>query len=142
MVLLHGFIKKSRKTPSADLLLARQRLLSLKRQIMNEEHLGSTLDEFLEEEGLLAEAEAVAVKRVLAFQLARLMKEQQVSKAEMARRMNTSRTAVDRLLNPESEAATLTTLEKAASALGRKLRVELVKPDHSIAYNVEAPGAS
>ena len=55
MVLLHGFIKKSRKTPSADLLLARQRLLSLKRQIMNEEHLGSTLDEFLEEEGLLAE---------------------------------------------------------------------------------------
>lgn len=93
---------------------------------MNEMHLGSSLDDFLEEEGLLAEAEAVAVKRVLAFQLARLMEEQKVSKAEMARRMNTSRTAVDRLLNPESEAATLNTLEKAASALGRRLHVELI----------------
>ncbi len=93
---------------------------------MKEEHLGSTLDDFLEEEGLLAEAEAVAVKRVLAFQLAQLMAEQNVSKAEMARRMNTSRTAVDRLLDPESSAATLTTLEKAASALGRRLHVELV----------------
>jgi DNA-binding Xre family transcriptional regulator len=93
---------------------------------MNDRHLGSSLDDFLEEEGLLAEAEAVAVKRVLAFQLAELMVEQQVSKAEMARRMNTSRTAVDRLLNPDSEAATLATLEKAASALGRRLHVELV----------------
>ena len=93
---------------------------------MTDSHLGSSLDDFLEEEGLLAEAEAVAVKRVLAFQLAELMVEQQVSKAEMARRMNTSRTAVDRLLNPDSEAATLATLEKAASALGRRLHVELV----------------
>lgn len=93
---------------------------------MNEEHLGSSLDDFLEEEGLLAEAEAVAVKRVLAFQLAQLMAAQQVSKAEMARRMNTSRAAVNRLLDPDNEAATLTTLEKAATALGRRLRVELV----------------
>ena len=93
---------------------------------MKEEHLGSNLDDFLQEEGLLADTEAVAVKRVLAFQLAQLMSEQQVSKLEMARRMNTSRTAVDRLLNPESEAATLTTLEKAASALGKRLHVELV----------------
>lgn len=93
---------------------------------MNEEHLGSSLDDFLEEEGLLAEAESVAVKRVLAFQLAQLMSEQQLTKSEMARRMKTSRAAVDRLLNPESEAITLTTLEKAASALGRRLHVELV----------------
>lgn len=93
---------------------------------MKEEHLGSSLDEFLEEEGLLAEAEATAVKRVLAFQLARLMAEQRVSRSEMARRMNTSRTAVARLLDPESESATLTTLEKAASALGRRLHVELI----------------
>jgi hypothetical protein len=93
---------------------------------MKEEHLGSSLDEFLEEEGLLAEAEAVAVKRVLAFQLAQFMLEQRVSKSEMARRMNTSRAAVDRLLDPESESATLITLEKAASALGRRLHVELI----------------
>mgnify|MGYP000624345818 CR=1 FL=1 len=89
-------------------------------------HLGSSLDDFLEEEGLLAEAETVAVKRVLAFQLARLMAEQKVTKTEMARRMNTSRAAVERLLNPDSEAATLTTLEKAASALGKRLHVELI----------------
>lgn len=93
---------------------------------MKQEHLGSNLDDFLQEEGLLAEAEAVAVKRVLAFQLTQLMIEQKVTKSEMARRMNTSRTSVERLLNPESDAATLTTLEKAASALGKRLRVELV----------------
>lgn len=93
---------------------------------MNEEHLGSSLDDFLEEEGLLAEAEAVAIKRVLAFQLTQLMSEQRLTKTEMARRMKTSRAAVDRLLNPESEAATLITLEKAAAALGRRLHIELV----------------
>ena len=98
----------------------------LERLSMKAKHLGSNLDDFLEEEGLLVEAEVVAVKRVLAFQLAQLMAKQQVSKSEMARRMNTSRTAVERLLNPESEAATLTTLEKAASALGKRLHVELV----------------
>mgnify|MGYP003380503841 FL=1 len=93
---------------------------------MKAKHRGNNVDDFLEEEGLLVEAEVVAVKRVLAFQLAQLMAKQQVSKSEMARRMNTSRTAVERLLNPESEAATLTTLEKAASALGKRLHVELV----------------
>jgi antitoxin HicB len=93
---------------------------------MNEKHLGSDLDDFLAEEGQLAEAEAVAAKRVLAFQIAKLMAEQQLSKAEMARRMNTSRAAVDRLLDYDSESATLATLEKAASALGRRLQVALV----------------
>ena len=93
---------------------------------MNERHLGSSLDDFLEEEGRLAEAEAVAAKRVLAFQIAKLMAEQQLSKDEMARRMNTSRAAVDRLLGPETESATLATLEKAASALGRRLHIALV----------------
>ena len=93
---------------------------------MNEKHLGSTLDDFLAEEGRLAEAEAVAAKRVLAFQIAQLMEEQQLSKAEMARRMSTSRAAVDRLLDYDSESATLVTLEKAAAALGRRLHVALV----------------
>ena len=93
---------------------------------MNEQHLGSSLDDFLAEEELLAEAEAVAIKRVIAFQISQLMEEQNLSKAEMARRMNTSRAAVDRLLDPENESATLTTLERAALALGRRLRVTLV----------------
>ena len=93
---------------------------------MNEQHLGSSLDDFLAEEGQLAEAEAVASKRVLAFQIAKLMAEQQLSKAEMARRMSTSRAAVDRLLDYNSESATLITLEKAAAALGRRLHIALV----------------
>ncbi len=93
---------------------------------MNEQHLGSTLDDFLEEEGLLAEAEAVAAKRVIAWQIAQLMAEQQMTKSELARRMNTSRTAVDRLLNPANDVATLSTLEKAALALGKRLHIALV----------------
>jgi antitoxin HicB len=94
--------------------------------MMNEKHLGSSLDDFLEKEGRLAEAEAVAVKRVLASQIAKLMKEQRLSKAEMARRMSTSRAAVDRLLDVDTESATLATLEKAAAALGRRLHIALV----------------
>lgn len=93
---------------------------------MNEKHMGSSLDDYLAEEGQLAEAEAVASKRVLAFQIAKLMAEQQLSKAEMARRMSTSRAAVDRLLDYNTESATLVTLEKAAAALGRRLHIALV----------------
>lgn len=93
---------------------------------MNEQHLGSTLDDFLLEEGRLAEAEAVAAKRVLAFQISQLMAEQQLTKAEMARRMSTSRAAVDRLLSFDTESATVATLEKAAAALGRRLYIALV----------------
>ncbi|WP_420627335.1 XRE family transcriptional regulator [Candidatus Leptofilum sp.] len=93
---------------------------------MDEKHIGDTLDDFLAEEGLLAEAEAVAIKRVIAFQISQLMEQQRLSKAEMARRMQTSRAAVDRLLDPSNESATLTTLEKAALALGKRLQVALV----------------
>jgi predicted XRE-type DNA-binding protein len=93
---------------------------------MNEQHLGSTLDDFLVEEGLLAEAEAVAWKRVVAYQISQLMREQNLTKAEMARRMETSRAAVDRLLDPKNESATLITLEKAALVLGKRLQVALV----------------
>ncbi|MCA9898512.1 MAG: XRE family transcriptional regulator [Ardenticatenaceae bacterium] len=93
---------------------------------MDEKYIGDTLDDFLQEEGLLAEAEAVAIKRVIAFQISQLMEQQDLSKAEMARRMQTSRAAVDRLLDPGNESATLTTLEKAALALGRRLQVVLV----------------
>ena len=93
---------------------------------MNEKHLGSSLDDFLAEEGLLADAEAVAWKRVVAFQIEQLMEEQNISKAEMARRMQTSRAAVDRLVDPENDAATLATLEKAPMAVGKRLQVALV----------------
>ncbi|MBM3493040.1 MAG: Fis family transcriptional regulator [Armatimonadetes bacterium] len=93
---------------------------------MNDRNVGGSLDDFLAEEGLLAEAERIASKRVLAFQIARLMEEQNVTKSELARRMRTSRAAVDRLMSPDNGSATLATLEKAAAALGRRLQVTLL----------------
>jgi antitoxin HicB len=92
---------------------------------MKEQYVGSNFDDFLTEEGLLAEAEAVAVKRVIAFQLAQVMKEQNLSKAELARRMNTSRAALNRLLDPSNQSVTLQTLERAASVLGKRLQIYL-----------------
>jgi antitoxin HicB len=89
------------------------------------EHIGSTLDEFLEDEALLAETEAVAIKRVIAFRLEQAMQEQGLSKAALARRMGTSRSALDRLLDPDNPSVTLLTLEKAAKALGQRIRIEL-----------------
>ncbi len=87
-------------------------------------HIGSDFDDFLRDEGLLADVQAVAIKRVLALQLARMMKKQRITKAEMARRMKTSRSALDRLLDPQNASVTLQTLERAAQALGKRLRVE------------------
>ena len=92
---------------------------------MNNENIGSNFDDFLAEEGLLAEAETVAVKRVLAYQVERMMKEQSLSKTEMSRRMNTSRAALERLLDPANQSITLQTLERAAKALGRRLQITL-----------------
>jgi predicted XRE-type DNA-binding protein len=85
---------------------------------MNEKHVGSDFDDFLREEGLLEEVEAVAAKRVLAYQISEAMKEQDLSKAAMARRMGTSRSSLDRLLDPSVSSVTLLTIEKAAQVLG------------------------
>ena len=93
---------------------------------MNEQHLGSDFDDFLREEGLVEEAEAVAAKRVLADQIARAMREQSLSKTAMARRMGTSRSSLDRLLDPHVPSVTLLTIEKAAHVLGKRLRIEIV----------------
>ena len=93
---------------------------------MREEYLGSDFDDFLAEEGLLAEAEAVALKRVIAFQILELMKERNLSKTAMAKRMNTSRATLDRLLDSSDGSVTLQTLERAALALDRRLHIELV----------------
>ena len=92
---------------------------------MNGKHIGSNFDDFLEEEGILAKTEAVAVKRVIAFQVEQMMKEQNLTKTEMSRRMNTSRAALDRLLDPANQAVTLLTLDRAARALGRRLQISI-----------------
>ena len=86
-------------------------------------HLGSTLDDLLEEDGSLAEAHAIAVKRVLAQQVDQTMSDLRISKSEMARRMGTSRSALARLLDPENPSVTLLTLDRAAAVLGKQLTV-------------------
>jgi len=88
-------------------------------------HVGSSLDEFLAEDGTLAEAEAAALKRVIAWQVTRGMDKQRISRSDMARAMRTSRAALDRLLDPKNESVTLRTMARAAKVLGKRLRLEL-----------------
>jgi antitoxin HicB len=88
-------------------------------------HVGSDFEDFLAEEGRLEESSALAVKRVLAWELAQAMKAGKVSQAELARRMKTSRAVVHRLLDASDPSVTLATISKAATALGRSIRVKL-----------------
>jgi predicted XRE-type DNA-binding protein len=92
---------------------------------MKNKHLGSHFDDFLQDEGLLAEAEATAIKRVLAFQIQKEMEERQLTKSALAKLMNTSRSSLDRLLDPDNPSVTLVTMESAAIALGKKLKIQL-----------------
>jgi antitoxin HicB len=88
--------------------------------------IGSSFDDFLREEGIYEEVTARAIKRVIVRQLDALMQKQGLSKTELAKRMETSRAQLDRLLDPENESVTLATLTRAAHAVGRNLRMELV----------------
>jgi hypothetical protein len=89
-------------------------------------HPESTLDELLEEDGTLAATEALAVKRVLAWQVKEAMTRRKMTKMAMAKEMKTSRAALDRLLDSGNTSVTLLTMNKAASVLGKRLRVELI----------------
>ena len=93
--------------------------------MIDERFIGSNFDEFLREEGISDDTEAVAAKRVIAFQIAEEMKKSSITKTELAHRMKTSRPVVDRLLDPSNRSVTLSTLGRAASAVGKTLRVEL-----------------
>lgn len=86
----------------------------------------ATLDDLLCEDGTLEKFQAVAIKEVLAWQIERAMKEQKISRKRLAERMGTSRSQVGRLLDPEDGNITLTTLQRAAEIIGRKVRLELV----------------
>ena len=90
-------------------------------------HRGSTLDDFLSQEGVLEEFQARAIKEVVAWQLAEAMRERKLSKNQLAKQMHTSRTQVDRVLDPEAGNVTIETLQRAAALVGRRLRVELVE---------------
>ena len=88
-------------------------------------HLGSTLESSLREDGTYEDAKTYAIKAVLAYKLEEAMKAQNLSKARMAKRMETSRSQLDRLLDPENEGVTLHTLRRAAAAVGMHLELEL-----------------
>jgi antitoxin HicB len=94
---------------------------------MKREHscIGSSLDDFLIKEGILEEVEEIAAKRVFIFQLEKEMKKQKIDKAELAHRLETSRSAIDRILDPDAP-STLRTLARAARGIGRSVRISLV----------------
>jgi plasmid maintenance system antidote protein VapI len=92
---------------------------------MSKKHMGSSIDEFLKEEGIFEEAQAQAVKEVVAWQLAEAMKKKRISKNRMAALLKTSRTQVDRILDPKND-ITLGSLQRAAAMVGRRVTIELV----------------
>ena len=92
---------------------------------MSKKHMGSSIDDFLKEEGILDEAQAQAIKEVVAWQLSQAMKKKKISKARMATLLKTSRTQVNRLLDPKDD-ITLSSLQRAAAMVGRRVMIELV----------------
>lgn len=92
---------------------------------MSNKHKGRNFDDFLEEEGILAEVTETATKRLLAFQFAEAMKKKRLSKVTLAAKMKTSRSALDRLLDPDNRSVTLQTMERAARVLGKSLKITL-----------------
>ena len=92
---------------------------------MSKKNIGSSFDDFLQEESLLESSTAVALKRVISWQIDQEMKAQKLSKTELAKRMHTSRAALNRLLDEKDSSLTLTTLASAAAALGKKVNLQL-----------------
>jgi DNA-binding phage protein len=90
-------------------------------------HRGSTLDEFLAGKGVIEEFQARAIKEVLAWQLTQAMKERKLSKSKLAKQMGTSRTQIDRVLDPDAGNVTIETLQRAAALVGRRVKIELVE---------------
>lgn len=89
------------------------------------DHTGSTFDSFLEEEGIREEVEAIAIKRVLAWQLSEAMKKTKKTKQTLAKELHTSRSQLDRLLDPKNVAVSLDTISRAARALGKRLVIQI-----------------
>ncbi len=92
----------------------------------NNPYIGSSLDDLLEEEGTIAEIESIVIKRVIAWQVEQVMKEKKLTKTAMAKEMKTSRSSLERLLDPNNPSVTLDTIERAAKAIGKRVRLELV----------------
>lgn len=93
---------------------------------MNNKHIGTDFSDFLKEDGIFEETNDIAIKRVIAYQLEQEMKAQNITKTKMAEMMNTSRAVVNRLLNPDNSSLTLSTLESATQALGKRLNISIM----------------
>jgi len=93
---------------------------------LNKNALGSSFDDFLEEENLLAESDAIAIKRVIAFEVKKSMEEEHITQTEMAKRMGTSRSSLTRLLDPFNDSITLATIENAMAAIGKRVKIQIV----------------
>ena len=89
--------------------------------IMNEKCIGSNFDSFLEEEGLLQEADTIAIKRIIAYELEKKMTSENITISSLAKELKTSRSAISRILDPENTAITLNTIEKIAKFLGKRI---------------------
>ena len=89
-------------------------------------YVGSSLDDLLEEEGTLEEINLIAAKRVIAWQISKAMEEKKLNKAALAKEMNTSRSSLDRLLDPNNSSVSLDTIDRAARVVGKRIRFELV----------------
>ena len=93
---------------------------------MNNKHIGTDFSDFLKKDGIFEETNDIAIKRVIAYQLEQEMKAQNITKTKMAEMMNTSRAVVNRLLNPDNSSLTLSTLESATHALGKRLNISII----------------
>lgn len=100
---------------------------------MSKKHIGSTFEDFLKEEGTFEETTTQAVKRVLAWQVSEVMKEKGISKIEMAKRMHTSRSQLDRFLDPNNDKVLLETVQRAATAIGKRVSISLEDTPRPIA---------
>jgi phage-related protein len=124
MVLLHALIKKDPEDPGAGPGRGPETAEG-DRAMTKTKHIGSSFADFLHEEGLFDDATAHAIKRVFAWQIEQAMTAQHITKSEMAKRMKTSRAQLDRLLDPDNDKVQLDTMQRAATAVGRKLQIEL-----------------
>lgn len=125
MALTDGFDKKAQAKLRKKLKLAQCRMKKCARMDEKSPRVGSTLESLLRENGIYEDAKNCAIKSVLACKLAQIMEAQNLSKARMAERMETSRSQLDRLLDPENDSVTLRTLMRAASAVGMRLEIDL-----------------
>ena len=93
---------------------------------MKNKHIGSSFEKYLEKDGIKEEVYSGATKKVLAYQIQEILEQRNISKISLAKQLETSRTSIDRLLDPDNDSITLETLKKAAKVLGKELRLELV----------------